>query len=78
MPRKPSVHRLRWKLMHFKVLAATRAENADTLPKSVGVRSKEEQRSLNVRSVVKTSCTVLDTKLDIISQRVTERRMEQW
>ena len=38
--------------MHFKV-TATSAGNTDTLPKRVGVRAKEEPRSLNVRSVEK-------------------------
>ena len=37
---------------HFKV-TATSAENTETLPKSVGVRAKEGQRSLNARSVEK-------------------------
>ena len=36
--RKPSVHRRRWKLTHFKV-TATSPENTDTLRKSVGIRA---------------------------------------
>ena len=46
------MHRLRWTLTHFKV-TATRPENTDTLPQSVGVRAKEGQGSLNVPSVEK-------------------------
>ena len=46
-----------WKLTHFKVLA-TSAENTDTLPRSVGVRSKEGHRSLIARSVEK---DIMDT-----------------
>ena len=37
----------------FQGNSATSAENTDTLPKSVGLRAKEEQRSLHVRSAEK-------------------------
>ena len=47
---KPSLHRHRWKLMHFKE-TATSAGNTDTLRKNVGGRVLEGQRSLNVRNV---------------------------
>ena len=46
------LEKLNRKLTHFKV-TATSAENTDTLPKSVGVRAKEGQISLNARSVEK-------------------------
>ena len=51
-PRGPSVHRHRWRWTQFKA-SVTSAENTDTKPKSVGVRSKEGQTNLNARSVEK-------------------------
>ena len=54
--------------MHFKV-SATSAENTDTLPKNVGVRSKEEQRRFNARSVEK-DCT------DTVGHEVTQQQQE--
>ena len=47
---KPSLHRHRWRFLHFKE-TATSAGNTDTLRKNVGVRAMERQRSLNVRNV---------------------------
>ena len=41
-PKKPSINRLRCQLMHFKVFV-TRAENTDTLSKSVGIRYMEDR-----------------------------------
>ena len=58
-------------------VTATRAENTDTLRKSVGIRSMEGQKSLSVCCVKKTSWTVLDTELHVIPQRFTEWRMER-
>ena len=63
-------------MTHFKVTAKS-GEKTDTRPRSVGVRAKEGQRSLSVRSVGKTSWSVLDTKLHVISQRFIERRMDR-
>ena len=77
-PRKPSVHRLRSKLTHSKV-SATSAGNTDTLPKSVGVRSKEGQRSVNARSVDKDIMN--DVGHEATHQHTREsqkRRMERW
>ena len=47
---KPSLHRHRWKLMHFKETAIS-AGNTDTLRWSVGIRAMEGQKTLNVRNV---------------------------
>ena len=47
MQRKPSMHRRRWNLAHFKV-TATSAGNMDTLRKSVGIRAMV-QKSRSVR-----------------------------
>ena len=74
--KKPSEHRRRWKLTHFKV-TATSAENTDTLRKSVRIRAMEGQKSLSVRRVEETSWTVLDTELHLIPQSFTERRVER-
>ena len=47
---KPSLHRHRWSLMHFKE-TVTSAGCTDTLRKSVGARAMEGQRSPNVHNV---------------------------
>ena len=54
--------------MHFKV-SATSAENTDTLPNNVGVRSKEGHRNPNARRAVK-DC------MDSVGHEVTHQQQE--